>query len=395
MTCEGCKGFFRRTMKERTSQRYTCLESNNCEINTSTRNICRACRFQKCINAGMSIEGSRIGRQSNLFKQKMLSMQKTGNIPSSLLNALTNNDYGMRTFGNNLRYNKTIDKSVSIVNMEEKLEPHVRSLISIIEEAYCNNIKEIPSCIDKMNIWDTCISQLEEYAKRIMNFSTEIPGFSTFAHSDHLLLIRSSVHSVILLCLCTQALQYHSQHLLYSRDYQRQSDQQYHLNLINNNNNNNQIDWNYFNAHESDLCERLQINFSVFFEIKRIMFHSIENELEHLELDDKELSLTLALLITSTVNSKLIDQKKIEQLQVDLFCALADYMDAKRGTNNKDYYVLTIQIPIIRRINSIIASSIYHLNSVCPQPFRIPKFFLQDDLLDQNRLEHNHDNFLF
>ncbi|CAF1308142.1 unnamed protein product, partial [Didymodactylos carnosus] len=69
-TCEGCKRFFRRTIKERTPQRYKCLESNNCEINTSTRNMSRACRFQKCVNGGMSIEGCRIGRQSICLNKK-------------------------------------------------------------------------------------------------------------------------------------------------------------------------------------------------------------------------------------------------------------------------------------------------------------------------------------
>ncbi|CAF4312932.1 unnamed protein product, partial [Adineta steineri] len=90
-TCEGCKGFFRRTIKERIPQRYKCPEKNNCEINYLTRSACRACRFQKCLTVGMSIEGSRIGRQSNLFKHKMVEMQRRGLIRSQLQHVIAMN----------------------------------------------------------------------------------------------------------------------------------------------------------------------------------------------------------------------------------------------------------------------------------------------------------------
>lgn len=88
---QGCKGFFRRMIKERTPEHYKCPERNNCEVNALTRNMCRACRFRKCLMAGMSIEGSRIGRQSNLFKHKMVEMQRRGLIQSQLFNILSSN----------------------------------------------------------------------------------------------------------------------------------------------------------------------------------------------------------------------------------------------------------------------------------------------------------------
>ena len=78
-------------IKERIPQHYKCLERNDCEVNTSTRNMCRACRFRKCLSTGMSIEGSRIGRQSNLFKHKMIEMQRRGLIQSQLFHVLTSN----------------------------------------------------------------------------------------------------------------------------------------------------------------------------------------------------------------------------------------------------------------------------------------------------------------
>ncbi|CEF68296.1 Nuclear hormone receptor, ligand-binding, core domain and Zinc finger, nuclear hormone receptor-type domain and Steroid hormone receptor family and Thyroid hormone receptor family and Nuclear hormone receptor, ligand-binding domain and Zinc finger, NHR/GATA-type domain-containing protein [Strongyloides ratti] len=54
ITCEGCKGFFRRTVQRKLV--YTCKEDEKCEINKNTRNICQRCRFLKCISSGMSTE---------------------------------------------------------------------------------------------------------------------------------------------------------------------------------------------------------------------------------------------------------------------------------------------------------------------------------------------------
>ncbi|CAF0776371.1 unnamed protein product [Brachionus calyciflorus] len=83
ITCEGCKGFFRRSVKERAPERYRCLENGNCEISASTRNMCRFCRFQKCISVGMSAKNSRIGRQSNLFKHNIIEWQSKGVRPNA------------------------------------------------------------------------------------------------------------------------------------------------------------------------------------------------------------------------------------------------------------------------------------------------------------------------
>ncbi|XP_033734718.1 uncharacterized protein LOC117323546 isoform X2 [Pecten maximus] len=79
LTCEGCKGFFRRMAKERECQRYKCSKNGNCDVNTVTRNLCKACRYRKCLESGMSIEGSRIGRQPNSIKHAIsIEAEKQG-----------------------------------------------------------------------------------------------------------------------------------------------------------------------------------------------------------------------------------------------------------------------------------------------------------------------------
>uniref|UniRef100_A0A3Q2LEH0 Nuclear receptor subfamily 1 group I member 3 n=1 Tax=Equus caballus TaxID=9796 RepID=A0A3Q2LEH0_HORSE len=51
LTCEGCKGFFRRTVNKKTG--LTCPFAGSCNVSKAQRRHCPACRLQKCLNAGM------------------------------------------------------------------------------------------------------------------------------------------------------------------------------------------------------------------------------------------------------------------------------------------------------------------------------------------------------
>merc|ERR1711951_13123 len=50
-SCEGCKGFFKRTVQKKAI--YSCLAERTCPVDKLHRNKCQFCRFQKCINVGM------------------------------------------------------------------------------------------------------------------------------------------------------------------------------------------------------------------------------------------------------------------------------------------------------------------------------------------------------
>ncbi|NWT99512.1 VDR protein, partial [Urocynchramus pylzowi] len=54
MTCEGCKGFFRRSMKRKAM--FTCPFSGDCHITKDNRRHCQACRLKRCLDIGMMKE---------------------------------------------------------------------------------------------------------------------------------------------------------------------------------------------------------------------------------------------------------------------------------------------------------------------------------------------------
>ncbi|KAJ3608726.1 hypothetical protein NHX12_023256 [Muraenolepis orangiensis] len=55
-SCEGCKGFFKRTVRKDLS--YTCRDNKDCLVDKRQRNRCQYCRYQKCLAMGMKREGS-------------------------------------------------------------------------------------------------------------------------------------------------------------------------------------------------------------------------------------------------------------------------------------------------------------------------------------------------
>lgn len=51
LSCEGCKGFFRRSVIK--SAQYSCKNNGRCEMDMYMRRKCQQCRLRKCREAGM------------------------------------------------------------------------------------------------------------------------------------------------------------------------------------------------------------------------------------------------------------------------------------------------------------------------------------------------------
>ncbi|XP_076808821.1 nuclear receptor ROR-beta-like isoform X2 [Clavelina lepadiformis] len=69
ITCEGCKGFFRRSQQNHYA--YTCSRQGNCVIDRTNRNRCQHCRLQKCLLAGMSKDAVKFGRMSKKQRDRL------------------------------------------------------------------------------------------------------------------------------------------------------------------------------------------------------------------------------------------------------------------------------------------------------------------------------------
>ncbi|KAM3622014.1 uncharacterized protein V6R79_019242 [Siganus canaliculatus] len=69
--CEGCKGFFRRSIQQNIHYKM-CVKNEKCLIMRMNRNRCQHCRFKKCLSVGMSRDAVRFGRIPKREKQRLL-----------------------------------------------------------------------------------------------------------------------------------------------------------------------------------------------------------------------------------------------------------------------------------------------------------------------------------
>ncbi|VDN06341.1 unnamed protein product [Thelazia callipaeda] len=69
ITCEGCKGFFRRSQS--TLNNYQCPRQQKCIVDRVNRNRCQYCRLKKCLELGMSRDAVKFGRMSKKQREKV------------------------------------------------------------------------------------------------------------------------------------------------------------------------------------------------------------------------------------------------------------------------------------------------------------------------------------
>ncbi|XP_058500277.1 nuclear receptor subfamily 4 group A member 1 [Solea solea] len=164
-TCEGCKGFFKRTVQK--NSKYVCLANKDCPVDKRRRNRCQFCRFQKCLAVGMVREVVRTdslkGRRGRLpSKPKVVQDVTTIPSPVSMIASLvrahidSNPDIGKLDYS---RYDETV------------VTPNQKEDASDIKQFY----DLLASSMDVISKW-----------------AKSIPGFSEFCSEDQDLLLESS-----------------------------------------------------------------------------------------------------------------------------------------------------------------------------------------------------------
>ncbi|XP_045172485.2 nuclear receptor subfamily 1 group D member 2-like [Mercenaria mercenaria] len=82
ITCEACKGFFRRYLQKK--KEFKCTKGGKCEISSGKKGNCSGCRLKKCLALGMSKEMSKLGRYTLTKRtEAIINMKRLeGNVAS-------------------------------------------------------------------------------------------------------------------------------------------------------------------------------------------------------------------------------------------------------------------------------------------------------------------------
>lgn len=163
-TCEGCKGFFKRTVQK--GSKYVCLADKSCPVDKRRRNRCQFCRFQKCLAVGMVKEVVRTdslkGRRGRLPSKPKSPQESPPSPPVSLITALVR---------------AHVDTSPDLASLDYS---HYRE----------PNLMEPP--ISEADKTQQFYSLLTTSVDVIKHFAEKLPGFTDFCPEDQELLFQSA-----------------------------------------------------------------------------------------------------------------------------------------------------------------------------------------------------------
>ncbi|XP_077385336.1 peroxisome proliferator-activated receptor gamma [Festucalex cinctus] len=315
--CEGCKGFFRRTIRLKLVYDHCNL---HCRIHKKSRNKCQYCRFQKCLNVGMSHNAIRFGRMPQAEKEKLLAEFSSDmehiHPEAADLRALAKHLYEayLKYFpltkakarailsgktGDNAPFvihdMKSLMEGEQFINCRQMpIQEHQQQTSAIsatnggalLGSEY--SFVGMPSVTDhgttnavELRFFHSCQSRAAEAVREVTEFAKSIPGFVDLDLNDQVTLLKYGVIEVLIIMMAA----------LMNKDGTLISYGQIFMTR------------EFLKSLRKPFCHLLEPKFE--FSVK---FNT-------LELDDSDMALFLAVIILSGDRPGLLNVKPIEQLQ--------------------------------------------------------------------------------
>ncbi|CAM4716834.1 hypothetical protein PO909_018397 [Leuciscus waleckii] len=198
--CEGCKGFFRRTIRMK-------LEYERCErackVLKKSRNKCQYCRFQKCLALGMSHDAIRYGRMPEAEKKKLVAGLLAGeNLKSSSGADLKTLAKHVNTaYLKNLNMTKKKARSI-LTGKTSCTAPFVIHDMDSLWQAenglVWNQLNGAPPNKEiGVHVFYRCQCTTVETVRELTEFAKNIPGFVDLFLNDQVTLLKYGVHESI------------------------------------------------------------------------------------------------------------------------------------------------------------------------------------------------------
>ncbi|XP_058454985.1 protein ultraspiracle homolog isoform X2 [Malaya genurostris] len=178
-SCEGCKGFFKRTVRKDLS--YACREDKNCTIDKRQRNRCQYCRYQKCLACGMKREAVQEERQrSSKFsiKVKNEEINSTSSVRDVTIERIHEAEL--------LSEQKSGDNAIPYLRVGSN---------SMIPPEFKIPVSHLCQMVNKQ------IYQLIDYARRM-------PNFTNLHRDDQVMLLRCGWNEMLIASVAWRSMEY-------------------------------------------------------------------------------------------------------------------------------------------------------------------------------------------
>ncbi|XP_046892081.1 retinoic acid receptor beta-like [Hypomesus transpacificus] len=172
--CEGCKGFFRRSVQKNIA--FTCHREKNCIINKITRNRCQYCRLQRCFAVGMSKESVRNDRSKRKKETVKMTVIET--------------------------YELTAELGLIV---EKICRAHRDTFPSLCQLGkYTTNSSSDHRIQLDLGLWDKFSELATKCIIKVVEFAKRVPGFTGLTIADQITLLKAACLDILILRICTR-----------------------------------------------------------------------------------------------------------------------------------------------------------------------------------------------
>uniref|UniRef100_A0A8C4WGT5 Vitamin D receptor n=1 Tax=Gopherus evgoodei TaxID=1825980 RepID=A0A8C4WGT5_9SAUR len=203
MTCEGCKGFFRRSMKRKAM--FTCPFNSDCKITKDNRRHCQACRLKRCVDIGMMKEFILTDEEVQRKREMITKRKEEEALKESMKPKLSEEQ--QRVIDILLEaHRKTYDPTYSdFTQFRVCSRTYFLSLNSSVQKTSRLLLLGGPLS-PPMDINLSHLSMLPHLAdlvsysiQKVIGFAKMIPGFRDLTAEDQIALLKSSAIEIIML----------------------------------------------------------------------------------------------------------------------------------------------------------------------------------------------------
>jgi len=354
-SCEGCKGFFRRSVQK--GMQYTCHRDGDCKMTKQTRSRCQFCRFQKCLQVGMLKESVRNDRNKKRGKEKEGKKDVTSQSNNDVTEVIKVSpevedlikqvaQYHLKTFPNMSDIKKYQPPSPPNGTPQQN-QP---TATSVTKQPDGNTpATNKPPSKTELELWKKFADLSTKSIVKIVEFAKGIPGFQNFTIADQITLLKCACLEILFLRICSRYLP----------------------------------DQDTMTFSDGLTLTRTQMRMCGCGPMTDQMF-AFAISLQPLKADSTEIGLLAAICLISSDRPDLEEPEKVEKLQLKLTEGLKYYMRKRRPENKRLFPKLMVKLTDLRSISMKGASRVVDVKHELPQGSIPP---LMNEMILENEVE--------
>ncbi|XP_029298817.1 thyroid hormone receptor beta isoform X4 [Cottoperca gobio] len=345
ITCEGCKGFFRRTIQKNLNPTYACKYEAKCVIDKVTRNQCQECRFKKCIAVGMATDlvlddSKRLAKrkliEENRERRRKEEQQKTAwdrQEPTQeewdLIRMVTDAHMSTNAQGNHWKQKR---KFLSAAGVKEA-KPEDIGQASMVNTPEGNKV-DIEAFSQFTKIITPAIT-------RVVDFAKKLPMFCDLPCEDQIVLLKGCCMEIMSLRAAVR--------------YDPESET--------------------LTLNGEMAVTRGQLKNGGLGVVSDAIF-DLGVSLSSFNLDDSEVALLQAVILLSSDRPGLSSVERIERCQEEFLLAFEHYINYRKHKVAHFWPKLLMKVTDLRMIGACHASRFLHMKVECPTEL-FPPLFLE------------------